>query len=87
MFNRRFGLPIMNASFDGFSLVLRLLPLGQSDLDLGLATLVEIDTKRHDGIALALGQTDQTVNLLAVKQELSRAGGINIPVTLNLRIG
>src|ERR1051325_456037 len=56
----------------GLTLVVQLLALGQRDLDLGAALVVEIDLERHDGHALALDRTHQLVDLAAMQQELAR---------------
>src|SRR5262245_4129168 len=56
----------------GLALVVQLLALGQRDLDLGPALVVEIDLERHDGHALALDRAHQLVDLPLVQQQLSR---------------
>src|SRR5258707_846418 len=45
------------------ALVVQLLALGERNLDLGAAFVVEIDFQRHDRHALALDRADQLVDL------------------------
>ena len=65
---RALALPV--AILDRLALVVRLLALGQRDLDLGAAALVEIDLQRHDGAALALDGADQLVDLRVCSSSL-----------------
>src|SRR6266567_4245918 len=53
----------------GLALVVQLLALGERDLDLGAALVVEIDLQRYDRHALALDRPHQLVDLPPVQQE------------------
>src|SRR6266853_6294886 len=54
------------------ALVVQLLALGERNLDLGAAFVVEIDFQRHDRHTLALDRADQLVDLALMQQELAR---------------
>src|SRR6266567_6856491 len=56
----------------GLALVVQLLALGECDLDLGAAFVVEIDLQWHDGHAFALDRAHQLVDLPLVQQEFAR---------------
>src|SRR5260221_495739 len=53
------------------ALVVQLLALGERNLDLGAAFVVEIDFQRHDRHALALDRAHQLVDLTLMQQELA----------------
>src|SRR5258708_37268025 len=57
----------------GLALVVQLLALGERELDLGPALVVEIELERHQRHALALDRADQLVDLALVQQQLARA--------------
>src|SRR5579862_4572316 len=61
------ALPV--ARFLGLALVGLALALGEAELKLGAAALVEIDGERHDGNAVALDRAQNPVDLAAMKQE------------------
>ena len=65
-----FALPI--AFLRRLALVGRVLALGERDLDLRPALLVEIDLQWHHGHALALGRHDQPADLALVQQQFAR---------------
>src|SRR5258708_7199271 len=56
----------------GLALVMQLLALGERELDLGAALVVEIDLQRYDGHAFALDRAHQLVDLPLVQQKLAR---------------
>src|SRR5215470_17720255 len=56
----------------GLTLVVQLLALGECDLDLGAALLVEIELERNEGHALALDRAHELVDLPLVQEELAR---------------
>src|ERR1044072_560572 len=54
------------------ALVVQLLALGERELDLGAALVVEIELQRHQGHAVALDRADQLVDLALVQQQFAR---------------
>jgi hypothetical protein len=57
----------LRLAFVGFAL-----SLGDTELDLRATALVEIDRQRHDGDAIALDRTEETVDLAAMEQQSAR---------------
>src|SRR4029077_12338422 len=55
------------------ALVVQLLALGERELHLGAAFVVEIELERHERHALALDRADRLADLALVQQELARA--------------
>src|SRR5689334_6039243 len=66
---------VPRALFQGLALIVQLLAARQRDLDLGAASLVEIELKRHHRHALALDRAGELVDLPLVQQQLARPFG------------
>src|SRR6056297_3702831 len=66
-------LPVPVALGGGLALVVGLLALGDPDLDLGDAAMVEVQDQRHERHALALSLVPQARQFLARYQELAPA--------------
>src|SRR5690348_1901432 len=64
------ALPV--AKLFGFALVVLLLALGETDVDLD-ASLLVMEIQRHQGVAGALDLAHETIDLLAMHEELARA--------------
>jgi len=62
-----------------FPFVIRVLALGQADLNLGTVVL-EIEARGHDGIAALFHLGPQTLDLLAVQQQLAIAHRVVIEI-------
>src|SRR4051812_38999492 len=59
--------------FFGGALVDLAFAVGEAELHLGVAALVEIDRERNEGHALALGLALELLDLAALQQQLPRA--------------
>lgn len=73
------------AGSDGLPAVVLLLALRETDLDLGMAALGEIDAEGHEREPLLLGLADQFVDFLPMQQQFSGPGRIlvhDVPVTV-----
>ena len=71
--------PLLIPLPDGFALIVQLLALGQPNLELGAAPL-PVHRERDESIALALGQADQFIQLIAMQQQFARAHRIGFDV-------
>src|SRR2546423_2344052 len=76
---RALHVPLVIAALFVSAFVVELFALAERQRDLRLAPL-EVDLQRDEGQALTLNRADHFANLLAVQQELSRAGGLVIEV-------
>src|ERR1044071_4229263 len=65
-----FAIPV--ALLLGLALVVQLLALGERQLDLGAALVVEIELERHQRHAFALDRADQLADLALVQQQFAR---------------
>src|SRR5690606_21127477 len=79
---RLLALPI--ALLHRLALVVFALALGDAELDLGDAPLVEIERKRDQGDALALHLADQAIALALVQQQFARTPGLVIELARRL---
>src|SRR5271165_5362001 len=68
-------LPAPVALLHRLALVVQLLALGERELQLGAAALVEVKLERDQGHAFAVDRADQLVDLLSVQQQLARPLG------------
>src|SRR5512146_3426425 len=71
IFDRPFDFPACFAGFDGLAAVVELLAFGESQLDLGMTALGEIDAEGDEGEALLLGLAEQLVDLFLMQQQLA----------------
>src|SRR5262245_7144805 len=59
--------------FHGFTLVVQLFALGDREQEFRPSPFIEVKLERNQRHALAIDRTHQLVDLLAMKQQLSRA--------------
>ena len=86
MLHSRGALPGMDPLPDGLPFIILFLPFADGDLKLD-ETFFEIDRQRDDGVAFLRRETLQAIDFRALEQKFSRAGGIRVRMTLDMRVG